>query len=97
MLIDDSFIYDLPRDTLKVIAECESTPLKVLEKLAKDVHNIIRTAVAYNPNTPQLVLIGLAADKYYTVRAGVASNSNTPTDTLIHLSKDNCFLFVWHL
>jgi hypothetical protein len=91
MLIEDSFIYDLPRDILEVIAKCESTPLKVLEKLAKNGCVAVRFEVASNPNTPQLVLIGLAADEYYIVRAGVASNSNTPHDTLFHLSKDKSF------
>jgi hypothetical protein len=91
MLIDDSFIYDLPRDTLKVIANCKTTPFEVLRKLAKNGSAAVRFEVATNPNTPQLVLIGLAADEYYTVRTGVASNSNTPTDTLIQLSKDKCF------
>jgi len=62
-----------------------NTPIPILEILAKDSNEDVRSSVAQNPNTPTPVLELLAKDGFSDVRLRVAENPKTPTSVLEHL------------
>ena len=62
-----------------------NTPIPILEILAKDSNEDVRSSVAQNPNTPTSVLELLAKDGFSDVRLRVAENPKTPTSVLEHL------------
>jgi 3-methyladenine DNA glycosylase AlkC len=47
-------------------------------QLSKDKNDLVRKAVADNPNTPSAVLAKLAKDENVYVRKAVYENPNTP-------------------
>ena len=50
----------------------------ILMALSKDKSELVREAVAENPNTSPAVLTSLATDKDIQVRMAVAAHKNTP-------------------
>jgi len=80
------------------LAEDHNTSSDVLAALAedsevkKDGNEIIRIAIATNPNTLPETLAELAKDKAWLVRTAVAENHNTPPEVLEELSNDDYWL-----
>ncbi|MEM7554681.1 MAG: hypothetical protein AAF378_11360 [Cyanobacteria bacterium P01_A01_bin.84] len=73
------------------VAKNTSTPVHILEELAKDPLIQVRVHVAKNPNSSNIILERLAKDWYSEVREAVASNPITSQKILLELVKD------WHL
>jgi hypothetical protein len=69
-------------------AQSLNLPIEILERLASDSNETVRTAVADNPNTPKESLERLAKDGDEFVRRSVASNPNTPKEVLRSFAKD---------
>ena len=86
---DDEFFDYGDGDTRFHLAEDSTTDPNILMDLAKDyTSDIIREAVARNPNTPIPALKRLAMDGDEGVRSAVAYNKNTTTDILKKLATD---------
>ena len=62
-----------------------NTPIPILEILAKDSNEDVRSSVAKNPKTPTPVLELLAKDGVYFLTS-VAKNPNIPTSVLVTLA-----------
>lgn len=55
-----------------------STPIELLQKIAKDPDGSIGRGGASNPNTPVETLVELEKDNEWLVRNAVAKKPNTP-------------------
>ena len=72
------------------VAQNKTVPLAVLEVLADDPEEDVRTAVAMKNKLTTELFTKLAADSREGVRARIAYNRNTPTEVLLSLSTDSC-------
>jgi len=59
--------------------------------------DVVRHAVALNPNTSPEILERLANDTDFWVRSSVAGNPNTPPETLERLANDEDYAVRWHV
>jgi hypothetical protein len=76
------------RDLLKAIGKNPSTPIKTLQKLAKNSDYYVRLGVAQNRDAPDALLRQLAGDDESSVRASVANNPSTDISIVRELAND---------
>jgi hypothetical protein len=62
--------------------------IEILEMLAFDSNNRVRSRVAENPKTLLHILEKLASDKHQNVGVSLASNPNTPAKALAQMAKN---------
>jgi hypothetical protein len=70
------------------LTDDSSTPLAILEILARDPDAHVRASVAHSSSTPPQLLELLARDPDGMVRVGIAMNASTPLPTLTALARD---------
>ena len=70
------------------LTDDSSTPLAVLEMLARDPDAYVRASVAHSPSTPPQLLELLARDPDGMIRVGIAMNASTPLPSLSALARD---------
>jgi Leucine rich repeat variant len=68
------------------IARDLQTPIEILERLAQDPNEDVRSTVASNRNLPLATLLQLANDPSSNIRMNIARNSNTPPEILAQLA-----------
>jgi hypothetical protein len=81
-------LWQLDKRTLERMATDISTPVVVLERLAKHPNADVRAAVAENENTPLYTVWALSKDADADVRYQLAENHNLPMSLIRSLAGD---------
>ena len=85
----DRMLNRTDRELLKAVGKNPSTPVRALQKLAKNSDYYIRLGVAQNNAAPASLLLQLANDEEPSVRTSVAYNKSTDISIVRQLANDS--------